>query len=144
MLENGSDVGCRQERPVTHPQHERALLPYRDHLRAPGRNHEKGIAALQPGDDFSHRRGEVSPECLFNEVGNDLRVGLGTELVPAVLEFPLQGCVVLDDPVVDHGDGTLAVEVRVGILVIRDPVRGPPGVADPHRSLHPGKVRTSE
>ena len=54
------------------------------------------------------------------------------------LELPLEGGVVLDDAVVDDGDGAVAAEVRVGVAVGGGAVRGPARVADADGS--PGRA----
>ena len=49
---------------------------------------------------------------------------------PSACELPLEGGVVLDDAVVDDGDGAVAADVRVGVAVGGRAVRRPAGVAD--------------
>ena len=66
----------------------------------------------------------------LDEVRDDLRVGLGDELVALLLELLLQIEVVLDDAVVDDDDLAGAVAVRMGVLLGRPSVRRPARVAD--------------
>ena len=65
-----------------------------------------------------------------DEVGQDLRVRLGTENVPRREQVVLQLGVVLDDPVMDHRETPGAVEVRVRVGVGGLAVRGPARVGD--------------
>ena len=67
---------------------------------------------------------------LFDQVRNDLRVGLGDELVALGDQFALQLEVVLDDPVVHHHDAPGAIAMRMSIFLGRPAVRGPAGVAN--------------
>ena len=67
---------------------------------------------------------------LLDEVGDDLGVGFGDELVALGGEFALQVEIVFDDAVVDHDDAAGAVAMRMGILFGGAAVRGPAGVAD--------------
>ena len=71
----------------------------------------------------------------LDEVRDDLRVGLGDEHVPFLLELPLQIEVVLDDPVVDDDDPAGAVAMRMRVLLGRPPVRRPARVADAVRAV---------
>ncbi len=66
----------------------------------------------------------------FDEVRDDLGVGLGDELVPFLLQLLLQVQVVLDDAVVHDHDPAGAVAMRMGILFGRPAVRRPARVAD--------------
>jgi len=50
-------------------------------------------------------------------VGDHLRVRVADELVAPVAQRRPQRVVVVDDPVVDDGDPTVAVRVGVGALV---------------------------
>jgi hypothetical protein len=61
----------------------------------------------------------------FNEMGNDLGVGVGGETVALVLEFGLQFKIVFENAVVDDRDAPRAVTVGMGIVVSRTPVRRP-------------------
>ena len=67
---------------------------------------------------------------LLDEVGDDLGVGFGDELVALGGEFALQIEVVLDDAVVDDDDAAGAVAMRMGVLFSGAAVGGPAGVAD--------------
>jgi len=71
---------------------------------------------------------------LLDEVGNDLGVGFGAELVALMLELLLELGEVLDDAVVDHHDLAIAIPVRVGIQGGGLAVGGPARVPDPHPS----------
>ena len=66
----------------------------------------------------------------LDEVDQDLGVGLRREDMTGGGELVGQLDVVLDDPVVDEGQTTRAVEVGVGVALGRTAVGGPPGVAD--------------
>ena len=72
--------------------------------------------------------GEV--ELVLDEVGDDLGVGLGDELVATGDEFGFEREVVLDDAVVDDDECAGAVAVGVGVLLRGAAVGGPAGVAD--------------
>jgi hypothetical protein len=69
-------------------------------------------------------------EVLFDEVGDDLSVGFGSELVAFLDQFLFERKIVLDDAVVDDDNATRAVPVRVGVLFGRTAVGGPPRVPD--------------
>ena len=66
---------------------------------------------------------------------DDFRVRLGLELVSRFLQRLLQREEVLDDPVVDDDDLPGAVAVRVRVVLVRLPVRGPARVAHPERAF---------
>ena len=72
--------------------------------------------------------GEV--EFVLDEVGDDLGVGLGDELVAAGDEFGFEREVVLHDAVVHDDERAGAVAVGVGVLLGGAAVGGPAGVAD--------------
>ena len=74
----------------------------------------------------SVRMGEV----LLDQVGDDLGVCLGGELVTLTLELRAQLDVVLDDAVQDDVNAAGAVRVRVGVALGRTAVRGPARVPD--------------
>ena len=66
-------------------------------------------------------------------MGHDLGVRLGRQRDTRGAEFIAQFSEVLDDAVVDDGDGAVGAHVRVRIGVGRTAVSGPPGVADAQR-----------
>ena len=74
------------------------------------------------------------PGCLFDQVGERLRIGLGAEAVAGPLERRAQGVGVLNDAVVDDGDAVPAVHVRVGVARGGRAVRCPAGVGDAARA----------
>ena len=79
------------------------------------------------------RAGAGEPARLYfilDEVGDDLGVGFGLELVALGDEGLLELEIVLDDAVVDDDEGAGAVAVGVGILFRGPAVGGPAGVAD--------------
>ena len=65
-----------------------------------------------------------------DELGDDFGVGVAVEDDALGLQLPLEGGVVLDDAVMDDGDGAVAAEVRMGVAVVGRAVRGPARVAD--------------
>ena len=67
---------------------------------------------------------------LFDQVGDDLGVGLGDEFVALGGEFALQVEIIFNDAVVDDDDAAGAVAMGVGVLFGGAAVGGPAGVAD--------------
>jgi len=72
---------------------------------------------FQLSDAFFERLTQVALVRLFNEMGDHLGVYLGVKAMAASLQGDSKFGVVLDDPVVDHGDGACLVKMRVGIRV---------------------------
>ena len=72
----------------------------------------------------------TSAALLLDEVGDDLGVGFGDELVALGEQFGLEGEVVFDDAVVDDDEGAGAVAMGVGVFFRGAAVGGPAGVAD--------------
>ena len=73
-------------------------------------------------------RARAAFELLFDQMGNEFGIGFGTELVVALEQVGAQVEVILDDAVVDDGDG--AGLVRVGVALGGTAVRGPSRMAD--------------
>ena len=67
---------------------------------------------------------------LADEVGEDLGIGVGEEVVAGGEELGFEVGVVFDGAVVDEGEETGLVEVRVGVGVGGFAVGGPASVAD--------------
>ena len=61
---------------------------------------------------------------------NYLRIGLGAEQHPLRLQLLPQAAVVLDDAVLHHRQTARAIEVGVGVALLRLAVGGPAGMAD--------------
>src|SRR5256885_340147 len=75
--------------------------------------------AFQLRQRFDYGVFEISVEVLLNKVGDDFSIGFGCELVPFFRELSLQRKVVLDDAVVCDNDASLAVTMRMGVLLRR-------------------------
>jgi hypothetical protein len=74
--------------------------------------------------------GGGSVECLADEMGQNLGVGLGVENMPALLELLAESLVILDDSVVNEMELSGLIRVRVSIVARYRTVCRPPGVAD--------------
>jgi hypothetical protein len=103
---------------------------------------QQGERAVQPPADRPHgvRQGCPGGHLLLQQVRDDLGVGLAGQLVAAALQLRAQRREVLDDAVVDHGQPTGAVPVRVGVAVRGRAVGGPPGVSDPAAGVVLGRA----
>ena len=92
----------------------------------------------------AHARGELP----FEHVGNDFAVCLGGAGMAFDCELLAELAVVLDDAVVDDGDGAGAVEVGMGIVLDRGAMGCPAGMADPgsqsRRRLRGGRLERIE
>ena len=91
---------------------------------------DEGVVAAQLGVGGADRGGEVAVVVVGDQVGDDLGVGLGGELLAFGLQPLAQVGVVLDDPVEDDVDLAGAVVVRVGVLLGDAAVGRPAGVGD--------------
>src|ERR1043166_5957270 len=115
----------------------RAVLRGDDRPRLAAVAHHQRLVSFELLERLLHRVGELRPilQVLFDEVRDDLGVGLGLELVPRLLQPLLEREEVLDDAVVDDDDLAGAVAVRVGIVLVRLAVRGPARVAHAERAF---------
>jgi hypothetical protein len=84
----------------------------------------------QLAEGLPHRLREIPMVVALDQVGDDLRVGLGAEAMALGLELAPELGMVLDDPVEDDVDLVLAVAVRVGVLLGDPPVSRPASVGD--------------
>ena len=78
----------------------------------------------------------ISVQVFFHQVGDHFRVGFGGELVAFGFKLLLQLQVILNDPVVNHRHGLMAIAVGVGVLLRGRAVRGPARVPDAVRAVH--------
>src|SRR5579864_5491863 len=69
-------------------------------------------------------------EIFLHQMGDNLSVGFGGELVAFFDQLALQGKIVLDDAVMHDHDAAGAVAVGMSVLFAGAAVRGPTGVAD--------------
>ena len=114
---------------------QRALVPRADdQLRVLAVEDDESEVPFQLGVGGAHRRDEVPLVVPLDEVGDDLRVGLGRERVALLDERRLQLAVVLDDAVEDEVDVALqAPRQRVRVLGADAAVGCPAGVPDAGR-----------
>ena len=106
-----------------------------------GVDRQQGERPVQPGDRRQHRGGEVvgALVCRRHEMSGNLRVRLGGEGHALGQQLGLERVEVLDDPVVDEGQSALGpAEMRVGVVVGRAAVSGPPGVSNSGRRRRQG------
>ena len=111
--------------------HRRAIARGHDLARVLGGENRQRVDAVQPLDGLAHgvfQRAAV--HVLLDQVGDDLGVRLGDELVAFLFQFVLQLDVVFDDAVVHDDDLALAVAMRVGVFFGGPAVRGPARVAE--------------
>ncbi len=128
--DRGGDVGLA----LAEADDQRALLAGGDErVGMIGVHRDEGVVAaelVERGDDSV---GEVAVVVLFDQVRDDLGVGLGAEDVPFGPQLLAQVRVVFDDPVEDDVDLAGAVSVRVGVLLGNAAVGRPASVAEADR-----------
>jgi hypothetical protein len=92
-----------------------------------GADDGQSIGALEQGEGLADGFDEAVPvvlvlgEVLGDELGDDLGVGVGVEGDAFFLQLALEAGVVLDDAVVDDGDGAAAVEVGWALTSLAGP-----------------------
>ena len=128
ILADAKDQRAPPPRTDNHPGHIRVDDRYAvgsDHLPegAPDRLDQRAPVA---------RRGPV--ERLANEMGKDLGVCLGMELMPSLRELLAEGLVVFYDAVVDKVQAAGAIRVGMRVFTGHRAMRGPARVADPGRA----------
>ena len=129
--EEGGDRGGEEGLPLADAGDQRALLAGPDQaLGLVGVHGDEGVVAAQLGVGGANGGGEVAVVVAGDQVGDDLGVGLGGELLAFGLESLAQLGVVLDDPVEDDVDLAGAVVVGMGVLLGDPAVGGPAGVGD--------------
>jgi hypothetical protein len=95
----------------------------------------EGVRALELAQGGARGVGDVALVRLLDQVRDGLGVGLRGEGVPPGLQPVAERLEVLDDPVVDHGDPARAVDLRMGVHVVRPAVRGPARMGEPDRRV---------
>ena len=135
-------------------QQRRCFAGHHQGTRERSPNHRQGVGPMQPRQNRLHSlkqelgRGGVPQglqaiELLAQQMGNDLGVRVRAEDHTLGLELLTQASVVLDDPVLHHGQTTGTIEVGVGIAFFRLAVGRPTGVANAALPLGPLRLKTS-
>lgn len=98
---------------------------------------EDRVAAFEVEAGAADGGGEIAGLLvfLFDEVRDHLRVGFGLEGVAFRAQVAAEFQIVLDDAVVDDGDGAIFAQVRVGVALRHAAVRGPARVGDGERAI---------
>ena len=118
------------------PDDERHVHPGADQAVGLATVHDReGVRAVELAQRGPDRVGEVAVVGLLDEVRDRLRVGLGGQGVAPRLEPVAQLAEVLDDPVVDDRDLARAVQVGVGVEIVRPAVGRPAGVGEADRRV---------
>jgi hypothetical protein len=82
---------------------------------------------------------ERALESGLDQMCQHLGVGLRLEDVAVVFQHPSECRCVLYDPIVNDGDLTLLIDLRVGIHLVWRAVGGPASMADPEMAVHGGR-----
>jgi len=131
VLENRRHVAGDVVLAFTQSDEQRTSLARRDDLLGiVGRDHRDAVGALHEGEGVDHRLFEIAVEGCLDEMREDFGVRLRDERVPRLLEHRAQRSIVLDDAVVHHRDGALAVVVWMRVEFVRRPVRRPARMRD--------------
>ena len=132
--EHGGHVRGQQVLALTEAHDERHVAA-RAHQpqRLPPVQHGYRVGPVGLPQRGPHGVGDVAAIGLLDEVREDLRVGLGVEVVAAGQQAIAQLAVVLDDAVVDDRDVTGAIDVGMRVEVVGPSVGGPAGVGQADR-----------
>ena len=136
MFQNRRNIRGNEILAVAQSNHQRSGRLGGDQLARLGfgKHHDRKRAA-QLADHRAHRLDQRNffAQPLFDQMGDQLGVGFGFELVTASDEHLTQLDVVFDNPVVDHGDRTGLMRMRVGFR--RAAVRRPSRMAHPDMAV---------
>ena len=131
MGEDRRDVGGEERLAVADAHDKGYVLAGPDEAIGLAHVHDRdGVGAAGAGKRRAHGVEQVPGVGLLDEVGQRLGVGLRGEPVPPCLQPVAELPEVLDDPVVDHGDLAGAVDVGMGVQVIRAAVGRPARVGE--------------
>ena len=128
---NGRGIGSDDSFPIPHPDHDgTAAAGGDDFLRLARREHGDTEGAFHLMQGVANGLEQIALVAIADEVGQHLGIRLGIEMMPLAFETRAQRSVVLDDSIVDQGDITRFIKVRVGIHLGGRTVSGPAGVGD--------------
>ncbi len=135
VLDEGGHIGADEHLTVADTDDQRrGAAGGDDHSRLVRVGEHQREMALQPAQHREHGGREVAcgvavSVLLGDQVNSDLGVGVAGELHTGGFQLGAQHGEVLDDPVVDDGDPSGGVAVRVGVAIGGSAVGGPTGVA---------------
>ncbi len=138
VVEHAGDIGGDERLAFANADdHGRTEARGDDLVGLGGGEHAQGKGAGEPldraADGYFERNGSASGFGilldLLNEMGDDLGVGLGDEVVAERDEFVLQIEVILHNSVVHHDNAAGTVAMGVGVFFRGPAMRGPTGVA---------------
>ena len=127
------DVGGNVGAGLAHADHNRRVLAgHGDHAGLVGAHGGQTIGAYHVGASLAHGGHQVVRLGigLFDQMREDLRIGLALKVMAAALQLLAQLGEVLDNAVVDDGDATVAAGVGMSVNDGRLAVGGPTGVTD--------------
>ena len=126
------DVGSDVVLVFAETDNERRVEPGSDQqLRIIGGEHCQRVRAADSSQCGPDSAEEIPLVIRFDQVRDDLGVGVGGELVAGRFQLGLELREVFDDPVVDDEDPAVAIRVRMRVDVGGLAVSSPAGVADP-------------
>ena len=139
LAQEGGDRRGEEGLPLADADHERAFLARGDErLRVLDVHRYERVVAADLAESGADRGRQVAVVVALDQVGDDLGVGLGAELVTLGDQLAAELGVVLDDPVEHDVDVAVLVAVGVGVLLGDPSVGGPAGVREADRRLRLG------
>ena len=130
--QKGRDVRGQEVLAHAHAQDQgRMLARGVEHPRVVPADHDHGVGAFDPGQGGGERLGQRAffLEIQAQKLGQHLGVGLGHAADAGLGQLFFDLLIILDDAVVDQGDGPGGVEMGMGVFLGGQPVGGPAGVA---------------
>ena len=118
-------------------QQRRILARGNKPIRLVRADHAEGIGALDAVKQAVHGVEDVAAvvEVIFQQLGDDLRVGVRAEAHALCQQKFLDLQIVFDDAVMDDGHAAVLADVGMGVDVVRLAVRGPAGVPQADAAL---------
>ena len=136
VLDDSRHIGGQHLEAVPVAQDEGAVLPGGDQpVGAVSAQDAQGVGPLDPVENLCERLHHVAPVVVLQQLGHYLRVGLGDEVHPLGLQDLPNLRVVLNDPVMHHGESPVFAHLRVRVDVAGLPMGGPAGVPQAHGAL---------
>ena len=132
-VDERDDIGSNIGAGFAHADHNRGVLArHGDHAGLVSAHGGQTIGTDHVGASLAHGGHQVVRLgiSLFDQMREDLGIGLALKVVAAALQLFAQLGEVLDDAVVDDGDATVAAGVGMGVNDGRLAVGRPTGVAD--------------